>query len=69
MLVVVGVHRLEDGVDVAVAVGEADLVGFFAVDAGDVIGHEHVWVSDFFVGSSGFEHVDVAFVGEDFDEV
>ena len=34
-----------------------------------MIGHEHVFVADLFVGPNGLKHVDIPLVREDFDKV
>ena len=55
--------------DVAVGVGEADLLRLGAGQAGDVVGHDHVAVAHLLEGAQRLEHVHVALVGEHFHEV
>ena len=65
------VDGLDESANVAVAEGEGlERVGIGVVGGeGDVIGHEHVGIADLFVDVDGFDEIDVALVGEDFDEV
>src|SRR3984893_2926506 len=60
---------VEQGLDVAVAIGEGDTGGVAAVDLRDVVGHQHVGVADIAIGGERTGHVDVALVGEGLDEV
>ena len=64
-----GRNGLEGGVDVAIAVGESDSSSIFTSQTGYMVGHEHVFVVDFFVDLDGLEHVDIAFIREYFDEI
>ena len=57
------VDRLQQRVDVAVSVGEADLAAVLTDQPGNMVGHDHVLVAHFLEGAQGLEHVHVPFVG------
>src|ERR1700730_10319074 len=56
-------QRVEQRLDVAVAIGEGDTRGVVAVDLRHVVGHQHVGVADIAIGGERAGHVDFALVG------
>src|ERR1700720_4094248 len=62
-------QRVDERLDVAVAIGEGGTRGVAAVDLRHVVGHQHVGVADIAISGEGAGHIHVALVGEGLHEV
>ena len=57
-------YRLQSRVDIAKGIGKPDFARFGSTDAGNVIGHDHVLVTNVLVDLQRPNHIDISFIGE-----
>src|ERR1700682_99753 len=63
------VYRLDQSPDVTVAVGERLQPSRVVRRLGYMVGHQHVWITDFFVDLNGLDEIDIAFVRINLDKL
>ena len=55
--------------DITEAIPEPDATGIFTGDARHMVWHDHVGIVNRFEGTQRFEHIHIAFVWKDLDEI